>query len=242
MSQTKKALREALDEIALRFVSGNKIQIDSARISRSEWLLLQAALSLPETQGEPFVCDSRVCHAPSNRCYGCPHYHGKASVCSYAPPSQPVDVFASQRFDCHYDGDITRCDKDCAQIGACKRRTQDVVPSVANFPASLRSPFNACMFKEQCIEQAEKAAAPSSQPAQGWRLVPVEPTQAMMEAAAPFPEHLRAEHPNPDDPWHEGMFIATKCDQLAARTTYRAMLAAAPAAPTQAKPTNGEGA
>lgn len=53
MSQTKKALREALDEIALRFVSGNKIQIDSARISRSEWLLLQAALSLPETQGEP---------------------------------------------------------------------------------------------------------------------------------------------------------------------------------------------
>jgi len=85
-------------------------------------------------------------------------------------------------------------------------------------------------------------AAPPSQPAQGWKLVPVEPTQAMMEAAAPFPEHLRAEHPNPDDPWHEGMFIATKCDQLAARTTYRAMLAAVPAAPTQAKPTNGEGA
>jgi len=50
---TEKALREALDEIALRFVSGNKIQIDSARISRSEWLLLQSALSLPETVGEP---------------------------------------------------------------------------------------------------------------------------------------------------------------------------------------------
>ncbi len=111
-----------------------------------------------------------------------------------------------------------------------------------NFPDSIYSPFNSCVFKSQCIQREEEQDAPLSQPAQGWKLVPVEPTQAMMEAAAPFPEHLRAEHPNPDDPWHEGMFIATKCDQLAARTTYRAMLAAVPAAPTQAKPTNGEGA
>ena len=28
--------------------------------------------------------DSRVCHAPGERCLGCNHYYGKASVCSYA--------------------------------------------------------------------------------------------------------------------------------------------------------------
>lgn len=28
-----------------------------------------------------------------------------------------------QQFDCHYDGDINRCDKDCRQLGECKRRT-----------------------------------------------------------------------------------------------------------------------
>jgi hypothetical protein len=26
-----------------------------------------------------------VCHSPSERCYGCDHYHGKADVCKYAP-------------------------------------------------------------------------------------------------------------------------------------------------------------
>lgn len=28
-----------------------------------------------------------------------------------------------ERFDCHYDGDINACDKDCKQLGVCKRRT-----------------------------------------------------------------------------------------------------------------------
>jgi hypothetical protein len=26
-----------------------------------------------------------VCHSPSERCYGCDHYYGKADVCKYAP-------------------------------------------------------------------------------------------------------------------------------------------------------------
>lgn len=28
--------------------------------------------------------DTRVCHAPGDKCLGCPHYHGKADVCEYA--------------------------------------------------------------------------------------------------------------------------------------------------------------
>lgn len=28
-----------------------------------------------------------------------------------------------QKFDCHFDGQITNCDKDCATLGYCKRRT-----------------------------------------------------------------------------------------------------------------------
>jgi hypothetical protein len=30
------------------------------------------------------MSDNRICHAPGNRCLGCPHYHGKADVCAYA--------------------------------------------------------------------------------------------------------------------------------------------------------------
>ncbi len=29
--------------------------------------------------------DKRVCHAPGDTCLACPHYYGKADVCSYAP-------------------------------------------------------------------------------------------------------------------------------------------------------------
>ena len=32
------------------------------------------------------------------------------------------DVFF-RPFDCHFDGDISKCDKDCQQLGVCKRRT-----------------------------------------------------------------------------------------------------------------------
>lgn len=42
-----------------------------------------------------------------------------------APRSETTasaDVFA-QNLDCHYDGDIDRCDKDCKHLGECKRRT-----------------------------------------------------------------------------------------------------------------------
>lgn len=31
----------------------------------------------------------------------------------------------SQHFDCHYNGEPSKCDKDCAQLGYCKRRTSE---------------------------------------------------------------------------------------------------------------------
>ena len=41
-------------------------------------------------------------------------------------------------FDCHYDGDINRCDKDCKQLGECKRRTtgkqQSAIKETTMFP------------------------------------------------------------------------------------------------------------
>lgn len=172
---TEKALREALDTL-VAVVGLTAFKYEGQRKPLQEAIdNARAALSLPETQGEPVAGDVEWLHKFIN--------------CTPFGADAPAEDM---------------------------QRAHRIVDSLY--------------------------AAPPSQPAQGWRLVPVEPTQAMMEAAAPFPEHLRAEHPNPDDPWHEGMFIATKCDQLAARTTYRAMLAAVPAAPTQAKPTNGEGA
>jgi len=32
-------------------------------------------------------------------------------------------AFPTGRFDCHFDGDWNRCDKDCVTLGLCKRRT-----------------------------------------------------------------------------------------------------------------------
>lgn len=65
--------------------------------------------------------------------------------------------------------------------------------------------------------------------AQGWKLVPVEPTEAVLR---PFYECP------PDE-----LLLAWDAMLKIAETYFeRSMLAAAPAAPTQAKPTNGEGA
>ena len=56
---------------------------------------------------------------------------------------------------------------------------------------------------------------------------PAEPTEEMLNAVCPFPEHLRAEHPDPTDPWHISMWAATKADQMTVRSQYKAMRAAA---------------
>lgn len=54
-----------------------------------------------------------------------------------------------------------------------------------------------------------------------------EPTEAMCEAVVPFPEHLRAEHPDPVDPWHWAMKAATLAEQAAAGNRYSRMIDAA---------------
>jgi hypothetical protein len=54
-----------------------------------------------------------------------------------------------------------------------------------------------------------------------------EPTQAMLEAVKPFPEHLRAEHPDPGDVWHEQMRLATIADQALLRSEWQRMIEAA---------------
>ena len=58
--------------------------------------------------------------------------------------------------------------------------------------------------------------------------VPMEPTKEMLEAVNPFPEHLRAEHPNPNDAWHNLMEAATLTDQAAARQIYLKMISSSP--------------
>jgi hypothetical protein len=51
--------------------------------------------------------------------------------------------------------------------------------------------------------------------------------KVMVEAVAPFPEHLVAEHPDPDDPWHRMMQAATITDQMVARSSFQTMIDAA---------------
>ena len=44
------------------------------------------------TTKQPVEADKIVCHAKGDRCWGCPHYHGKASVCSDAYPDTEEEV------------------------------------------------------------------------------------------------------------------------------------------------------
>lgn len=75
---------------------------------------------------------------------------------------------------------------------------------------------------------------PQEVPAGEWVMVPREPTQEMLAAVCPFPQHLAAEHPDTGDPWHWRMAAATKADQLRFASEYREAIAAAPAAPAHA--------
>lgn len=49
------------------------------------------------TTGNAPTIDKVICHSPSDRCYGCDHYHGKADVCKYAL-EKPVPVEPFRRF------------------------------------------------------------------------------------------------------------------------------------------------
>lgn len=49
------------------------------------------------------------------------------------------------------------------------------------------------------------------------------PSEAMVDTVTSFPEHLRAEHPDPADEWHSKMEAATLVDRAVVIQNYRAM-------------------
>lgn len=76
------------------------------------------------------------------------------------------------------------------------------------------------------IVERKLAEARSTPP--GWKLVPVEPTPEMLEAAKPWPKHWTDEYLGTNKP---NALAAYHADQMVAESTYRTMLAAAPEAP-----------
>ena len=65
-----------------------------------------------------------------------PHHHSRTEQVdrNLTPENQAriEDTFqglVSQHFDCHYNGEPSKCDKDCAQLGYCKRRTSEPAPA-----------------------------------------------------------------------------------------------------------------
>lgn len=53
------------------------------------------------------------------------------TIVGTVPAEESDEEFARQveqmdKFDCHYDGDINACDKNCRELGECKRRTSGV--------------------------------------------------------------------------------------------------------------------
>lgn len=69
------------------------------------------------------------------------------------------EAYEGPTFDCHYDGDINRCDKDCKQIGECKRRTTGV-PSAGVQTFAVAPPING--QTGELTKSLTAGAAPSS--------------------------------------------------------------------------------
>lgn len=63
---------------------------------------LRAALAAAQ-QAEP-KRDTRVCHAPGDRCGGCDHYYGRADRCVYAPAEQKAEQTSEPVALTWYDG------------------------------------------------------------------------------------------------------------------------------------------
>jgi hypothetical protein len=71
-------------------------------------------------------CSVSFEHQPHDQCDGNPG----ANPLRNDKPREEDPFF--REFDCHYDGDINRCDKNCKQLGVCKRRTSGpIAPSHA---------------------------------------------------------------------------------------------------------------
>lgn len=92
-------------------------------------------------------------------------------------------------------------------------------------PQLMRTRHEECLY-EAGFKRAWQAAHAAALPP-GFVAVPVEPTEAMLDAVAPFPEHLRHMHEG-DAAWESAMQAATNADKMAVRQNYVDMLAARP--------------
>lgn len=113
-------------------------------------------------------------------------------------------------------------------------------------PNNIHTDYGPDIFRERCIcgtsgpwkkTRAEALAAwndlMSPPLPEGWVAVPRRATPDMLNRVAPFPEHLKAQHPDPEDPWHREMEIATAVDQMVISGKYADLIAAAPPCPQQ---------
>lgn len=73
----------------INFIPHDKT-LDSVTIPSGMDCRIKDQLS-PYRERSPILADNRVCHAPGDRCLGCDHYYGKASVCEYADPNEQED-------------------------------------------------------------------------------------------------------------------------------------------------------
>lgn len=86
--------REQIDQHDIEDFRAGMRKLYAAALHLKIDAICDLALSALRSQpyGEPVAPDKRRCHAPGERCPGCPHYYGKADVCSYAdaPPDGVV--------------------------------------------------------------------------------------------------------------------------------------------------------
>jgi len=137
------------------------------------------------------------------------------------------------RMAAEWDADNTDC-TDLAALGAYARAalakaegakingagSQDAVPAGCNKESRHTSP----------AESRPTLSSPEigvSVP-EGWKLVPVEPTGAMLEAVKPWPKHWTDDYLGDNKDRAQAAYM---CDQAVARQTYCGMLAAAPQPP-----------
>ena len=96
----------------------------------------------------------------------------------------------------------------------------------AGLPEPRRPPWDSEAHVWATIAAAARAAHEAALKDAGLVIVPRNLPDDVLASVIPFPDHLLAQHPDPDDPWHSSMRAATMADRMVLRQRWIELITA----------------
>src|SRR6185437_9556293 len=99
-------------------------------------------------------------------------------------------------------------------------------PECRRCPASERGVVAGCRLVGDLVARAAITAHEAALKDAGLVIVPRNLPDDVLASVIPFPDHLLAQHPDPDDPWHSSMRAATMADRMVLRQRWIELITA----------------